>query len=473
MPRCAETRRALCAVTDDDLQPITSLSIRQQRPFRAVSGSDDKSIVFHTGVPFKYDKIISTHTRFVRDVGFSPNGDLFASVGSDGKIFFYDGKTGDVKSESVGVDPSRSLMALSWSPDSSKVATAGADGVVAIWDAATSQIAQTYILGADVGSQQNGVVYANTNTVVSVSNSGVLNIFDTREPSAKWRKLQGPTKAVTVTALTGSGKDQTFYTGSFDGSMKAFTADGMCWDVTGAGHSSRIVGLAPNGAGKVYSAGWDDKVSSIAGTEYAAVSIPTKSQPTGVAATPTAVYVSSAEGLEIAPTSGSSVVHPGAATAVAAFTGPNGDIVAVGAGTKKVALHGIIGTTLSPIAEFDDNKGDVLALAFSADGALLAAGDSAGRLVLIDVVNKKVLVSSRWTFHTGRIASVSFSPSGKRIVTGGADESIYVWTVDKITRNVPIKNAHPGGVAGVAWESDTKILSSGADGCVRTWEVPE
>jgi WD40 repeat protein len=128
---------------------------------------------------------------------------------------------------------------------------------------------------------------------------------------------------------------------------------------------------------------------------------------------------------------------------------------------------------VSILAEFDDNKADVLALAFSPDGSLLAAGDAAGRIVLIDVKDKKVLVSSRWTFHTGRIASVAFSPSGRRIVSGGADESIYIWSVDKIIRNVAIKNAHPGGVAGVHWETDTKIVSAGADACVRNWEVPE
>lgn len=43
--------------------------------------------------------MISNHNRFVRDVAYSPDGDLFASVASDGKLFFYDGKTGELKSE--------------------------------------------------------------------------------------------------------------------------------------------------------------------------------------------------------------------------------------------------------------------------------------------------------------------------------------------------------------------------------------
>ncbi|KAL1406387.1 WD40 repeat-like protein [Vanrija albida] len=461
-----------CGEITGHSKPITALSVRQQRPFRAVSGSDDNTLVFHTAVPFKYDKIINTHTRFVRDVGFSPNGDLFASVGSDGKLFFYDGKTAEVKAEATGVDPTRSLMGLSWSPDSTKLATAGADGVVALWDASTAKIAQQWAVGSDVNSQQNGVVYANANTVASVSLSGELNVFDVREPSAKWRVLHGPTKAITAAALD---KEQTFYTGSFDGSVKSFAvSSGECSDVSGSGHSARIVGIAPNGKDKVFTAAWDDKVATIAGNEFTSSSIPTKSQPTGVAATSNGVYVASATGLEIIPASGGSAAHiDGALTAVAAQAGPNGDLIALGTGPKKVTLATVAGGKLNTVAEFEDNKGDVLSLAFSADGALLAAGDSAGRIILIDVNAKSVLVSSRWTFHTGRVESLAFSPSGKRLASGGADESIYIWDPSKVLRNVAIKNAHPGGVSGVAWESETKVISAGADACARTWDVPE
>ena len=88
-----------CGEISGHAKPINALSVRHQRPFRAISGSDDNSVIFHTAVPFKYDKIISSHNRFVRDVGFSPNGEVFVSVGSDGKGFLYDGKTGEVTGE--------------------------------------------------------------------------------------------------------------------------------------------------------------------------------------------------------------------------------------------------------------------------------------------------------------------------------------------------------------------------------------
>lgn len=46
-----------------------------------------------------HQQIIRTHTNFVQDVRFSHSGDHFASVGSDRKLFLYDGKTGDTVGE--------------------------------------------------------------------------------------------------------------------------------------------------------------------------------------------------------------------------------------------------------------------------------------------------------------------------------------------------------------------------------------
>jgi len=88
-----------CGEISGHAKAITALSVRHQRPCRAVSGSDDNSVILHTAVPFKYEKMISKHSSFVRDVAHSPNGEMFASVASDGKMFLYEGKGGEVKGE--------------------------------------------------------------------------------------------------------------------------------------------------------------------------------------------------------------------------------------------------------------------------------------------------------------------------------------------------------------------------------------
>ncbi|WVQ93436.1 hypothetical protein IAU59_000510 [Kwoniella sp. CBS 9459] len=464
-------------------KPITALSVRHQRPFRAVSGSDDNSLILHTAVPFKYDKMINTHNRFVRDVAFSPNGELFASVASDGKLLFYEGKGGEVKGEVDRNGATSSLMACSWTPDSASIATAGADGIVSIWDACTLKSTQSWTIGSDIPSQQNGVVFANPNTLVSISLSGVLNVFDTREStSTKWRTLHGATKAITASSISsaegGGEKEATFYAGSFDGSIKRFDLgesfgdrEGTCTEVEGTGHTGQIAGIIPDGKGKVWSAGWDDKVSSIEGQAFGSSSLPTKAQPAGIAASSNAVYVATSSGLESHPigSNNTSYIVKDAVTAVAAHPGPNSDIIAYGVG-KKVVVAAT--SPDKPLFEVEDNKGDVLSLSITSDGKFLAAGDAAGRIILIDVEKKETAVSSRWTFHTGRVVALAWSEDGKRLASAGLDEGIYIWNREKVAKNVPIKNAHPGGVSGVSWLGNEKIISTGADGCVRTWTVP-
>ena len=64
------------------------------------------------GVPFKFDKMIKTHTKFVQDVKYAASGDHFASVGSDYKAFLYDGKTGDVLGEFGGDEHKGSIVSF-------------------------------------------------------------------------------------------------------------------------------------------------------------------------------------------------------------------------------------------------------------------------------------------------------------------------------------------------------------------------
>jgi WD40 repeat protein len=78
---------------------INSVHIKPNRPFRIVTGSDDNTVNFYHGVPYKFEKSIKSHSRFVQAVRFSPSGELFVSAGMDGKLFLYDGKTGDQKAE--------------------------------------------------------------------------------------------------------------------------------------------------------------------------------------------------------------------------------------------------------------------------------------------------------------------------------------------------------------------------------------
>ena len=56
--------------------------------------------------------MIQTHDRFVQDVRYAPSGDVFISVGSDSKIFLYDGKTGDTQAELTQSSHKGSIVSL-------------------------------------------------------------------------------------------------------------------------------------------------------------------------------------------------------------------------------------------------------------------------------------------------------------------------------------------------------------------------
>lgn len=79
--------------------------------------------------------------------------------------------------------------------------------------------------------------------------------------------------------------------------------------------------------------------------------------------------------------------------------------------------------------------------------------------------------SNRWSRHTSRVNSLSWTPDSKHCASGSLDTDVYIWSVEKISSNIPVKNAGMGGVNSVLWIGDKKLASAGADACVRVWEV--
>ncbi|KAJ7359560.1 WD40-repeat-containing domain protein [Mycena albidolilacea] len=451
---------------------INAVAIRHQRPFRAATAADDASIVFHQGAPYKYDKTIRTHTKFVQDVRYAPSGDHFASVGSDSKIFLYDGKTGETVAEFTDSPHKGSIMASSWSPDSKFLATSSADCTVKLWDVETRKATTTWSLGAGVNNQQMGNVWSREADIVSLSLSGDLNVFDHRVGDKPARVVTGPQKTITAVAPSSAS---TFLAGAADGRVVEYTtASGEAVPVGGEGHTSLIVDLAAASDGKVFSAGYDDRVREIGAASFSAASISTAAQPKAIAvAADGTVFVVEAGGVE-AIRNNQKVAHL-PTKYVPSAVGTTAALVAVGGEDQKIRLHEWSGTALKEVALLEGNKGVVSSLEFSPDGALLAAGDSSGRIALFDVKEKK-LITARWSFHSARVNSLSWTSDSKHCASGSLDTHVYVWSVENPTRNIALKNAGPGGVNAVLWVGGGAgkggtLASAGADGCVRVWEV--
>jgi WD repeat-containing protein 1 (actin-interacting protein 1) len=85
-------------------------------------------------------------------------------------------------------------------------------------------------------------------------------------------------------------------------------------------------------------------------------------------------------------------------------------------------------------------------------------------------------VTSRWAYHSARVNSLEFTADGQHCASGSLDTHVYVWSVARPLKSIAIKNAGPGGVNAVFWlggaEGKTgKLASTGADACVRVWDI--
>ena len=81
---------------------------------------------------------------------------------------------------------------------------------------------------------------------------------------------QAPQKAVTAALPTGSG---TFLTGTANGRMLSFSAAGAASYVGGDGHLSLVTSLSSGTDGKVFSAGFDDRLREIDGPTFTLVGV--------------------------------------------------------------------------------------------------------------------------------------------------------------------------------------------------------
>ncbi|KAI0300144.1 WD40 repeat-like protein [Multifurca ochricompacta] len=456
---------------------INAVAIRHQRPFRAATAGDDNLIVFHQGNNATIlrttpsEQTIKTHTKFVQDIRYAPSGDQFASVGSDGKIFLYDGKLGETLGE-FSEGHTGTIYTLSWSPDSKAISTSSADTTVKLWDVETRKATTTYTLGTGLEHQQVGNVWSSPDTIVSLSFSGALNVFDMRSGEKPVKVLHGPQKAVTVAIPAPTGSE-TFLAGTADGRVFSYDSTGAATPLTGQGHTNLVSGLTSTPDGRVFSAGYDDQVREVEGSSFTASAFSTGSQPKTLATTSdNTVFVVGVDTVEAVRNNQKVTdLRPGASpTAIAA----TGSLVAIGFGDQKVRLFNWDGKTLQEAGLLEANKGVLTVLAFSPDGLKLAAGDSSGKIILYDV-RKREVITSRWSFHSARINTLSWTADSLHCASGALDTHIYVWSVQKPLKNIAIKSAVPGGVNAVFWVShanqEGRLAGTGADAAVKVWRV--
>ncbi|KAL8658646.1 MAG: hypothetical protein Q9226_000861 [Calogaya cf. arnoldii] len=457
---------------------INSVSIRQQRPLRAMTGSDDTSLVFYHGAPFKFNTSIRKHQRFIYGVAFSPDGSSVVSVGADKQIFLYDGKTGEPKGEVGTGEHKGSIFGVSWSKNSRKFVTSSADQTVKIWDAEAGKAIETWRMGEEgrvsIPDHQVGVVWPQGRSdglIISLNLCGDLTYLSEGSPSPR-KVVHGQQKNITAIAASDT-KDSapTLFTGSSDGRICNWNiSTGTADYLDGEGHTNYVSAMAAAPDNRIYSVGWDDSLRSIdaSATVFTGHATSTDGQPKGVTATSNGLAV-------VATHKGVQTFNDGqkqkevrfnnaSPTAIAA----KDDLIAVACDDGSLLI--LDPTSLDTKRKVDSLGSTGSTLSFSPTGEILAAGCSNGKISVFNTKTWEIAIS-RWSSHTARVTSISWNKDGTHAVSGGLDTNVFVWSVKKPGMRVGKANAHKDGVNGVAWVGDGTIVSVGGDAAVKVWRA--
>ena len=415
------------------------------------------------------------HTERVRDVAFSPDGQLLASAGQDGRIILRDANTHLPIRELVGM--TGAVNAVAFSPDGRLLASGGTDALVYLWDVQTGERIGEPLPG-HTDSIWRMAFSPDGKMLATASQDQTLILWDVAERQAIGNPLTGHSDAVYDVAFSPDGRF--IASGSADGTVRLWdTKTGEAVGDSLTGHTNWVwsVAFSPDGQRLVSGSADTTLIIWDVVTHEALRQISTGH--TGwvrsVAFSPDGQMIvsGSADGtLRVWSTENGELIalpltgHQDAVWRVA-FS-PDGSLLASASADKTLILWDIHQQVpLSP--HIFDTADSASSVTFSPDGQWLAVGGGSDIWLWKDNSDNHPIVLEG---HIGPITSVAFSPNGQLLASGSADHTIILW--DMATHE-PIGEpliGHTEVVFGVAFNPDGRLLASGGDdGTVIVWDM--
>ncbi|KAI6021105.1 WD40-repeat-containing domain protein [Pisolithus marmoratus] len=126
---------------------------------------------------------------------------------------------------------------------------------------------------------------------------------------------------------------------------------------------------------------------------------------------------------------------------------------------------------LLPCATLRQPADKILSISFSPDGRRIVSG-SANRVVSQWDVHTRAQIGPPLIGHLDWVRSVAFSPSGEWVASGSYDKTICLWDVHRGVQTGLSLHGHTGRVFSVAFSPDGRGVASGsADKTICLWDV--
>ncbi|WP_162918413.1 caspase family protein [Taklimakanibacter deserti] len=378
----------------------------------------------------------------------SPDSRQVLSGRTNGVISLWDSSSG--KPVQVISAHSGAVAALAFSPDGRQILTGGEDRAIILWDAGTGQRLKSF---DEHARQVRSIALSPDGTVlISGSHDATLKSWDTA--SGKLLNVfKGHTDAVLSVAYSPDGGHAA--SGGRDHNV-------ILWDIPSAtpswtftGHPGAVNAVAFSPDGRYILSGGDGGVIML--WDAATGSLLRDFQR-----------------------------FPGNVNAVA-FS-PDGQRILTGnSGTVHLRLWDTASGTL--LSERGLHLDGVESVAFSADGRQILSGGEDGKIMIWDIAlmkpstvfqgNKEDPVFQYFPGadeaaktaegHYGPVYSVTFSPDGRHVLSGGGDGEVILWDIAS-AKPVQTFRGHMGPVNGVAFSGE-RIFSGGGDTTIREWRA--
>ena len=393
-------------------------------------------------------------------VAFSPNGEIVASVDWR-SIYLWDIETGQKLAEFRH----KGVKSISFSPDGNLFASGGTDNIIKVWAVATGQNIHTLTHKSWVYS----VAFSpDGKTLASGSLDATLKLWD----------VATGTELVTIQKQS-SIADVAF---SPDGKTLACIAHRKItlWDV--ATRTDTVIFEAGNGVNSIVFSP-DGKTLVCVSSSYGTVEV--WDIDTGNSIDLGHIYINGSISFSPDSTTLASGTRKGIIQLWDIVTGQNianlfgkrddwVTIVTFSPDGKTLASHAPSERTIrlwdvaAQTTTITLGHKRVTALTFSPDGSLLASSTDDYTIQLWEIATGQNIATFKG--HTDRISSLTFSPDGKMLASGAGDKTIKLW--DIIARKNIATFIHESySVPFLTFLSDGKILVSRVRQVIKLWEV--